>query len=80
MHTLPLTEFRANTSAMLDLVEGGETVRILRHGKAVADLVPIQDAQPVRVPNWKQPFEPIRLPLGVSLSQAVLDERDENVW
>jgi hypothetical protein len=32
----------------------------------------------VRLPNWKQPFEPVLLPVGVSLSQAVLDERDES--
>jgi prevent-host-death family protein len=43
MHTLPLSEFRANASAMLDLVEQGETVRIMRHGKPVADLVPVRD-------------------------------------
>ena len=78
MHTLPLSEFRANTSAMLDLVEQGETVRIMRHGKAVADLVPIQDARIAKLPNWKQPFEPVQLPQGVSLSQAVLDQRDED--
>ena len=41
MHHLPLSEFRANASAMLDLVERGETVRIMRHGKPVADLVPV---------------------------------------
>ena len=42
MHEIALSEFRANTAAMLDLVEQGETVRILRHGKPVADLVPVQ--------------------------------------
>ncbi len=78
MYILPLSEFRANSSAMLDLVEQGETVRIMRHGKAVADLVPIQDARTAKLPNWKLPFEPVQLPLGVSLSQAVLDERDES--
>ena len=80
MRTLPLSEFRANASAMLDLVEQGETVRIMRHGKPVADLVPVSNNQPVRVPSWKQPFEPVQLPPGVSLSQAVLDERDESPW
>jgi hypothetical protein len=34
----------------------------------------------VRQPSWKQPFEPVQLPPGVSLSQAVLDERDEATW
>jgi prevent-host-death family protein len=62
MHTLPLSEFRANASAMLDLVEQGETVRIMRHGKPVADLVPVRDEQPLRQPSWKQPFDPVQLP------------------
>jgi len=77
MRTIPLSEFRANASAMLDLVQQGQTVRILRHGKPVADLVPIRDAQREHLPSWKQVFAPVRLPPGVSLSQAVLDERDE---
>lgn len=78
MLVLPLSEFRANASSMLDRVQLGETVRILRHGKPVADLVPIKDAQAARTPNWKRPFPPVHLPPGVSLSQAVLDERAES--
>lgn len=80
MHSVPLSEFRANASAMLDLVEKGETVRILRHGKPVAQLVPVAAEEPARVPSWKRPFEPVVLPEGVSLSQAVLDERNEAPW
>ena len=82
MHSLPLSEFRANVSAMLDLVEQGETVRILRHGKPVAELVPVVDktAEPDHVPSWKRPFEPVVLSAGASLSQAVLDERNEAPW
>lgn len=83
MHVLPLSEFRAHASAMLDLVERGETVRIMRHGKPVADLVPVepegQDGAE-SLPSWKRPFEPVKLPPGVLLSQAVLDERDEAPW
>ena len=74
MHILPLSEFRANASAMLDLVARGGRVRILRHGKPVADLVPVLDAAPYRPPHWKSRFEPLRLPAGVSLSRAVTDE------
>ena len=61
MHSLPLSEFRANVSAMLDLVEQGETVRILRHGKPVAELVPVVEkaADPDHVPSWKRPFTPV---------------------
>ncbi len=80
MQTVALSEFRANASAMIDLVEKGETVRILRHGKPVADLVPARadDVQPL--PSWKRPFDPVHLAAGVSLSQAVLDERLESPW
>ncbi|MBA3594098.1 MAG: type II toxin-antitoxin system Phd/YefM family antitoxin [Pseudomonadota bacterium] len=80
MHTIALSEFRAQASAMIDLVERGETVRILRHGKPVAELVPLKSEEVVKVPSWKRPFEPVVLPPGVSLSQAVLDERSESPW
>ena len=80
MHTVPLSEFRANASAMIDLVEQGETVRILRHGKPVAELVPMRPYAVKKMPSWKQPFEPVLLPPGASLSQAVLDERNESPW
>ena len=81
MHILPLSEFRANASAMLDLVEQGQTVRIMRHGKPVADLVPAAaDAASERIPNWKKPFDPLVLPAGQTLGDAVLAEREEVPW
>jgi prevent-host-death family protein len=61
MHTLPLSEFRAHVAAALDLVEQGQTVRILRHGKPVADLVPVQADTKGALPAWKQAIEPARL-------------------
>lgn len=77
MHTLRISEFRANMSTILDLVERGETVRITRRGKPVAELVPVWQLGVVKeLPSWKRPFEPVTLPPGVSLSQAVLDERE----
>ena len=80
MQTVALSEFRANASAMIDLVEQGETVRILRHGKLVAQLVPVPAEGDQPVPSWKRPFEPVRLAAGASLSQAVLEERAESQW
>ena len=79
MHTLPLSEFRANASAMLDLVERGETVRIMRHGKPVADLVPVKADQPDTLPNWKRPIEPRKVvrPDGKTIAQLIIDERDQ---
>lgn len=81
MHTLPLSEFRANASAMLDLVEQGETVRIMRHGKPVADLVPAaDDGAASHVPSWKRPFDPLVLPAGQSLGDAIREERGAAPW
>jgi prevent-host-death family protein len=83
MKTLSLSEFRAHASEMVDLVQQGETVRILRHGKPVAELVPVRaepDAAPERLPHWKRPIEPVQLPPGQSLSQAVLAEREDAPW
>ncbi|WP_226986097.1 type II toxin-antitoxin system Phd/YefM family antitoxin [Ramlibacter tataouinensis] len=80
MHVLPLSEFRANASAMLDLVEKGETVRIMRHGKPVADLVPVVP-EPASKPSYQAPFEPvIPLPAGYSAVRGLLDERAQERW
>ena len=83
MHTLPLSEFRANASAMLDLVEKGETVRIMRHGKPVADLVPVRvvDQGPAKVPSWKRVIEPLHIvrPDGKTGAQLIIEER-ESGW
>ena len=80
MHIIPLSEFRAHASAMIDLVAQGQTVRILRHGKPVAELVPPRVEESISQPSWKKPFQPVVLPPGASLSQAVLDERNEATW
>ena len=78
MHTIPLSEFRANAAAMIDLVERGETVRILRHGKAVAELVPPKAELPSRAPSWKRPIEPIKYTRQPEKSgaQLIVDERE----
>ena len=79
MQTLPLSEFRANASAMLDLVEQGETVRILRHGKPVADLVPVRPDTPSQVPHWKQRITPRKVVRadGKTIAQLIIEEREQ---
>lgn len=79
MQTLPLSEFRANASAMLDRVERGETVRILRHGKPVADLVPVQPLDPQALPHWKKPITPRKVirPDGKTIAQLIIEEREQ---
>ena len=72
MKTVTFTEFRKNASEVLDLVEKGESIRVLRHGKAIARIVPaeLREAKPA----WKRPG--LRLvTAGASLSRAVLEER-----
>jgi prevent-host-death family protein len=78
MHTLPLSELRAEISAMIDLVQAGEVVRILRHGKPVADLVPVRDDQPVKQPSWKRKIVPLEYTRadGKSLAQRMIDDRE----
>lgn len=81
MHTIPLSQFRANTSAMIDLVEKGETVRILRHGKPVAELVPMRQEDLKPLPRWKLPIEPLQYlkPPTKSGAQMIIEER-ESGW
>jgi prevent-host-death family protein len=72
MKTFTFTEFRKNASGILDLVEKGESIRVLRHGKAIAKIVPAELREPK--PAWKRPG--LRLvTAGASLGKAVLEQR-----
>jgi antitoxin (DNA-binding transcriptional repressor) of toxin-antitoxin stability system len=72
MKTIAFTAFRKNSSGVLDLVEQGESIRVLRHGKAIAKIVPAGRTE--AKPAWKRPG--LRLVVaGASLSKAVLEER-----
>jgi antitoxin (DNA-binding transcriptional repressor) of toxin-antitoxin stability system len=73
MKSLTVTELRKNMSRVLDLIDKGETACVLRHGKAVAKIVPADLAGGPR-PAWKRPVVPLVMS-GASLSQAVLEER-----
>lgn len=71
MRSATFTEFRQNAKAYLDAVEHGETVRILRHGRPIADLVPSSESAS---PSWRRPG--LRLSVkGAALSRAILAER-----
>jgi prevent-host-death family protein len=75
MKTVNFTQFRQNAATYFDAVEQGETVRVFRHGKPVAEIVPtLLDGNE---PSWKQPG--LRLAIkGASLSRAILKERKES--
>jgi prevent-host-death family protein len=71
MKMTSFSDFRKHAAALLDEVEKGETVRIMRHGRPVADLTPIASAAQ---PSWKK--NPPRIELkGASLARAILENR-----
>jgi antitoxin (DNA-binding transcriptional repressor) of toxin-antitoxin stability system len=72
MKVVNFTEFRKNASAVLDLVEKGAIIRIARHGKTIAKIVPEGSKEPEMA--WKRAG--LRLTVkSASLSKAVLEER-----
>lgn len=67
MASVNLAEAKAHLSELLNRVEAGETVEILRHGKPVAQLVPVKKPRrPIDVErlraltgSMKPPTEPV---------------------
>jgi antitoxin (DNA-binding transcriptional repressor) of toxin-antitoxin stability system len=75
MKVVTFTEFRQNATTYFDVVEKGETVRVLRHGKPIAEVVPA----PVEegMVSWKKPGLKLSIK-GVSLSREILRERKQS--
>jgi prevent-host-death family protein len=73
MKTITFTEFRKRASGVLSDVEKGESFLVLRHGKPVAEILPVSEDHPVR-PSWKQPRSRLTIK-GASLSATILEER-----
>jgi len=72
MRQATFTEVRNHAKQYFDIVELGESVRVLRNGKPIADIVPIV----ADLPSWKRrKAQPLVLD-GVSISRMVLDERE----
>ncbi len=72
MKQATFSELRNNAKQYFDIVESGETVRIVRNGKPIADIIPL----PQDLPSWKrnQP-QPLVID-GQSISKIVLEERE----
>lgn len=71
MKQATFTDVRNHAKTYFDLVEAGESVRVLRNGKAIADIVPVV----ADLPSWKRSkAQPLVLD-GVSVSRMILDER-----
>lgn len=72
LHTT-ITELRNHARDYFDAVEAGDTVRVFRNGKPIAEIVPIRSG----VPSWKRHATPLTVK-GLSLSRAILSDRAES--
>jgi prevent-host-death family protein len=57
MASINVFDAKAQFSKLIARAEQGEEIIILRHGRAVARLVPMPTAQPDRVAGWVEPFD-----------------------
>ena len=72
MREVSFTEFRRNAASYFNSVEKGETIRVVRHGRPIAEIVPV--SSPERILSWKRPG--LLLDAGAaSLSREILRER-----
>ena len=67
------TELRNRAKYFFDAVEGGESIRVFRNGKPIAEIVPIRSG----IPSWKRPTTPLTIK-GLSLSREILSDRDKS--
>jgi prevent-host-death family protein len=72
MKQVSFTEFRRNAATYFDVVEHGEIVRIHRHGKPIAEIVPVETAK--KTVAWKRPG-PLIESGGAFLGREILRER-----
>lgn len=73
MRNATFTELRKHAKDYFDAVEGGDTVRIFRNGKPIAEIVPI----PSGVASWKRQATPLKVK-GLSLSREILSDRNKS--
>jgi prevent-host-death family protein len=69
---VPFTEFRRKATTFFNAVEQGESILILRHGRPIAEVVPVTAAKTSF--SWKVPGLKLEVE-GASLSREVLRER-----
>ena len=72
MRETTFTELRNHAKDYFDAVEGGETVRVFRNGKPIAEIVPVRSG----LPSWKRQATPVAVK-GLSLSREIFGDRDD---
>jgi prevent-host-death family protein len=73
MRETTIAELRKHTREYFDAVEKGEVIRVLRRGRAVAEILPIRGDEP----SWKRPLDRLVVP-GLSLAREILKDRAES--
>lgn len=72
MKQATFSELRNHAKQYFDFVEAGESVRIVRNGKPIADIVPL----PHDLPSWKRRVAQPLVIDGCALSKIILEERE----
>ncbi len=73
MRDTTFTELRNQAKHYFDLVEGGETVRVLRNGRPIAEIHPISP----ELPSWKRrTARPLSVG-GKAISRLILEDRGQ---
>lgn len=75
MKQATFSELRNHAKRYFDFVEAGETVRISRNGKPIADIVPVSQD----LPSWKRRQAQPLVIEGASLSRIILEDRETSV-
>jgi len=73
MREATFTELRNHAKDYFDAVEAGDTVRIFRNGKPIAEIVPVRSG----IPSWKRQVTPLTVK-GLSLSREILSGRKKS--
>jgi prevent-host-death family protein len=73
MKDATFTELRNHAKDYFDAVEAGDTVRIFRNGKPIAEIVPIRS----ELASWKRQATPLTVK-GLSLSREILSDRNKS--
>jgi len=71
MTQVTFTELRNHAKTYFDFAESGETIRVLRNGKPIADIVPVM----ADLPSWKRRKAQPLVIGGESVSRLILEER-----
>ena len=71
------SEAKANWAELLDEVERGRTVRITRHGKAIARVVPETDGRAAEIAEAVERLTALRRAFGKAPLDEILASRHE---